>query len=828
MDPMHLLKDEVQVELYIRGIASNDPRAITILEQALEEEASGLRMVPVGLPASFRTVTSELGELQWKFSSIVLSSSDVVELAVCRSRLFHILGRINRLIPHSGGHTQLAILKADVETSLSRFTEFLGIRLNLSPTELALASLGNQADKQRQVLMDSPQGQQPGGQSQLSHTETELIFEEGARGGPIHRDADPIPSSSNAGTDLLALPDQQAIKPAGSSNSISEVGLTTNAPPTSSVQTIHVVSNPIAQSSNSETNLLTLPDQHHASQQRGSSIVISEVGVGTVAPQTSTAQTPAAQHALTSSASAVDPSRMFDRSPAFPANVSSSRIPPNLPATLSNLLRPNDSLAGASRTQANPPSINQNAAGVGNVPASMPNPPLFGGIGANAGFPDYRQGHPYNPPINQFAYFDQAPGAGHSLQAAVGRNVLASMPQPPSFGGIGANSGLPDYRHCRPAIPPNDSFHQFPYYQQVPGAGHSLQAPERFGNPVQGLTMSKWPLRFAGSSVDLPVDEFIFRTETLARLTNLPQAALTLGVHQLLTGAAAAWYWVFIRNSPDATWLQVRQALSFAFQSNVSDAAIRRMIMDRLQRPGERFMDFVIAVQGLEVRLAHRMGEVELLETLKRNMLPHVQDRLLFVQINSVLELQQRVRQVEELVQRQAEVQKIRGSFAKIHELSVPSFASSANEMDPAQHFGQQSYQAESYSVVPRQRTAEVDTVNSSLSNPFGGLSVDSSASDSLSQPTFNQGWVDAVGHPSDRNQLTVCWNCDEMGHTFFDCSAQRKIFCYGCGAKDVVRPQCPKCSVRTLQGNFRRNARQIGLNPSEKIADSQAFRKQY
>lgn len=104
---------------------------------------------------------------------------------------------------------------------------------------------------------------------------------------------------------------------------------------------------------------------------------------------------------------------------------------------------------------------------------------------------------------------------------------------------------------------------------------------------------------------------------------------MTLGLHQLLTGPAATWYWVFIKNEPNSTWNVTRRALALAFRSAVSDAAIWRMIMDRVQRPRERFTEFLLAIQELEVRLGNRMSEFELVETLKRNMLPHIQDRLL-------------------------------------------------------------------------------------------------------------------------------------------------------------------------------------------------------
>lgn len=45
-----------------------------------------------------------------------------------------------------------------------------------------------------------------------------------------------------------------------------------------------------------------------------------------------------------------------------------------------------------------------------------------------------------------------------------------------------------------------------------------------------------------------------------------------------------------------------------------------------------------------------------------------------------------------------------------------------------------------------------------------------------------------------------TCWNCKESGHSFADCIAARTIFCYGCGAENVYRPNCSRC--KTGNGN--------------------------
>lgn len=360
-------------------------------------------------------------------------------------------------------------------------------------------------------------------------------------------------------------------------------------------------------------------------------------------------------------------------------------------------------------------------------------------------------------------------------------------------------------RHASPAF--SQSAPQFER-QSVGHFPDGLQnrAPQMVG-PAQGWTMSKWPLRYSGGSRDLPADEFIFRAETLARLAKLSEEALTLGLHQLLSGAAASWYWVFIRNEPYATWFDVKRALIEAFQSNVSDVAIRRMMMDRLQRPNERFMEFCLALQEMEVRLSVRMVDHELLEVLKRNMLPHLQDRLLFIQIFSVRELQQSVRQVEELLQRQAEVQQIRRYIPpRVQEISA------LQNVESESYENSSSSSAPHTTILDRNRQSVLPEIPSST-NPFNRQAFDPAQVSRQNNPQDEQ--HDFVSALEDRNQFAVCWNCDELGHTFMDCLAPRIIFCFGCGAKNCVRPQCPKCSARSLQGNVRRNVRPPGLPPT-------------
>ena len=49
---------------------------------------------------------------------------------------------------------------------------------------------------------------------------------------------------------------------------------------------------------------------------------------------------------------------------------------------------------------------------------------------------------------------------------------------------------------------------------------------------------------------------------------------------------------------------------------------------------------------------------------------------------------------------------------------------------------------------------------------------------------------------PPNENKTTIkCWNCSKPGHRFQNCEESRMKFCFKCGKKDVISPECPNCS---------------------------------
>jgi len=46
-----------------------------------------------------------------------------------------------------------------------------------------------------------------------------------------------------------------------------------------------------------------------------------------------------------------------------------------------------------------------------------------------------------------------------------------------------------------------------------------------------------------------------------------------------------------------------------------------------------------------------------------------------------------------------------------------------------------------------------------------------------------------------------ICWNCHKEGHRHQDCREKKRIFCWGCGAKNILKTHCARCQKNIKQG---------------------------
>lgn len=256
-----------------------------------------------------------------------------------------------------------------------------------------------------------------------------------------------------------------------------------------------------------------------------------------------------------------------------------------------------------------------------------------------------------------------------------------------------------------------------------------------------------WNIRFDGSHNGVNVDEFLYRVRTLTKENlNNDFSVLCKNLPLLLSGKAQDWYWRYHKQVPQIDWSPFCAALKYQYKEFRSSYDIKEEIRSRKMKPTETFEAFYDSILSMLDRLDQPMEEQEVIEILTRNLRPEIRHELLYVPIFSLAHLRKLVQMRESLL---SEDQFRRGMSAKI---------------------------------IPNQGIRKIADID------FDGCN------DSFTEDKVQL--VDAVQQPP---RPVKCWNCNEFGHCWEDCEAERNIFCYGCGEKNTYKPQCAKCSSRKL-----------------------------
>lgn len=256
-----------------------------------------------------------------------------------------------------------------------------------------------------------------------------------------------------------------------------------------------------------------------------------------------------------------------------------------------------------------------------------------------------------------------------------------------------------------------------------------------------------WNIRFDGTKNGLTVDEFIYRISSMTQQQLNGDFEITCNNLQvLLFDKALHWYWRYHKKVNSIKWEDFCVALKCEFKDMRSTYDIREELRNRKMRPGETFESFYDSICLILDHLETPMVEAELVEILVRNLSPDIRHELLYVPVYSIAHLRKLVQMRENL---------LTDAFYRKNMVAKPHQASQA---------------------TGRRHIAEVKV-------------------DDESEIEFpNTVHVDAV----DQNTATrKCWNCDQPGHFWDDCVRERTIFCYGCGTKNVYKPQCSNCINR-------------------------------
>lgn len=243
----------------------------------------------------------------------------------------------------------------------------------------------------------------------------------------------------------------------------------------------------------------------------------------------------------------------------------------------------------------------------------------------------------------------------------------------------------------------------------------------------------KWGLQFDGQSQS--VGAFLQRVEEIRRARGVTPEELYDSAVDLFSGPALVWY----RSTMGRinTWGSLCLEMKIVFQSPDHDIRLQQEIFSRVQGEAEPIDLFIAAMEGLYGRLATVVPEAVRLRQIFHNLSPQLQDRLALFDVISIEQLRQLGRKAEA------------GRFR---------------------------------STVPRGSTRSVGALEPDLAYEPSRRRTHQLAS---------------VQTPTKKEIRAICWNCGETGHRHNTCKQEKKRFCYGCGAPDIIKSNCTKCTKK-------------------------------
>lgn len=746
--PTLLSENELHEEYLVRGIKSRGPKGLEKLVDSLNKEASGLSLPPGPVPTMNPLVEVQLirdlfkifGRLMQEYTS----SNDTSLLHVLMTKYLHLSGRVGRLAHIAGEQESVGSLVTRL-SSLKKHFDILSAAMTLSPTRSAFASGGLQRtpNPQRHSLSASDVGASvPVSDVPIQSLDTsfhslglstsDTLGACGTSSQSVFTCAPSVPGFENLSYGRTIDNDFHFSDAPVQNLVVGSNRLSTNRISMGSVRAQNTVPNSVTTSQGefSVGQLWGLPPA--TIRDLDSSSISDTAQSVSRLPQHGGVRFSTNSHPITSAfVQSSSMSHQYD----FPTYIQTSQF-----NTASNLIDPLQQSFSANNNMADPLVSRSNYDVNGHVYYPHPDFQRFSG-----------------PTVSE-------PPRSHSGNVQRFSNPSAfSVPPGSAFSAPRQAETVQNSHYVRP----NDSFHSPLGPSQAQGSagarsvlnnsGQSMADSNRVSQNVgrQGFThqMSKWNLRFCGNNKDVWVDDFLFRAETLARSANIGLDVLPLGMHYLLHDDALDWFWDYHRNNPVSSWAEFVAAMRHQYSSTDTDLEIYDKIRSRKQLQGETFTKFSVAVSLLASRLRTPLSEAERLEHLRANMSLGLRNALLFHPTRSVHQLQELAKRFEKLSV--SNTDSVRPSSRRVSELNA----------HPA---------AECY----HDSTAFTSSVDSNFPEQ---VAIEAVAAHATPAPN--------------RADLLVCWNCDEMGHTYMDCVvATRNVFCFGCGAKNIYRPNCAKC----------------------------------
>lgn len=267
----------------------------------------------------------------------------------------------------------------------------------------------------------------------------------------------------------------------------------------------------------------------------------------------------------------------------------------------------------------------------------------------------------------------------------------------------------------------------------------------RNNSTINAFRIDKWNISYDGS---LDINDFLFKVDTLKDRWNCGPDQIVSSFHTLLRGKAEVWFWSYLRQNPNTTYDQLKGALirQYGRVENDCDKIVR--MVERRQLPKENFDDYFTEIVTMNSKLSQPMNDSKIIDLIKNNVKESLGALLFSYDLFSLDHLRDAARKAEKFLYRQNQL-RVQKKFV--------------SEVDFEGNEG-----------IEEENGNEVSAIKFQDVSKRGGKDVDT--------------------------RHFKCWNCDQMGHSFYDCPSEtRSLFCFRCGEKGVSTPKCSKHSKNKI-----------------------------
>lgn len=277
--------------------------------------------------------------------------------------------------------------------------------------------------------------------------------------------------------------------------------------------------------------------------------------------------------------------------------------------------------------------------------------------------------------------------------------------------------------------------------------------------------ISEWGIKFNGDSKK--VYSFIESITEVAQARRVTKDELYDAAIELFEGDAFIWYRHIRTLVRD--WDSLIQLLKKDFLHGDINEDIWDQIKNKKQRRGESVAIYFAHLDNLFNRLSEPPTDNIKIHYIKKNLLPEYISLLALFETNTVTELYNHCKKLEE-----AEYLKNKGkAINQVSNLCENSELSNSKKpfSKPENQFSNPS--TSSYSGKFVNRTSNFKSESKNLSNKNENQS--------------------RIFH--NKIKSMSCWNCGLPNHTFHNCRAKKQVFCFKCGLSNFTKSNCINCS---------------------------------